>query len=89
MARVYAGMLRDKKYNKVECVRECELSCRRIRFGEGLSGKGLRFVVVKKMMNMGEDNQRIDYGFNHFVIKKEKSLTIMIRECIWEIGRNA
>nr|GEX25911.1 DNA polymerase kappa isoform X1 [Tanacetum cinerariifolium] len=32
---------------------------------------------------MGEDNQRTDYGFNHFVIKKEKSLTMMIGK--WEI----
>ncbi|GJW63963.1 hypothetical protein Tco_0115847 [Tanacetum coccineum] len=41
-------MLEDKKYNKVECVRECELSCWRIIFWEGFSEEGLGFVVVRK-----------------------------------------
>ncbi|GJT68182.1 hypothetical protein Tco_1019662 [Tanacetum coccineum] len=40
--RAYVGMLEDKKYNKVQYVRKCELSCERIRFGECLSGEGLR-----------------------------------------------
>ncbi|GJS59915.1 hypothetical protein Tco_0654699 [Tanacetum coccineum] len=35
-----------------------------------------------------EANQRIGYVVNHIVIKEEKNLTIMIEECIWEIGRN-
>ncbi|GJY21633.1 hypothetical protein Tco_0394199 [Tanacetum coccineum] len=44
----YVGNEGDKKYNKVQSVRECEWSCRRIRFGEGLSEEGLGFVVMRK-----------------------------------------
>nr|GEW37437.1 retrotransposon protein, putative, Ty1-copia subclass [Tanacetum cinerariifolium] len=47
-ALLTACHVRDKKYNKVQCVRECELSCKRIRFEKGLSDEGLSSVVVKK-----------------------------------------
>nr|GEW04059.1 hypothetical protein [Tanacetum cinerariifolium] len=36
----YVGMLEDNKYKKVHCVRECKLSCRRIRLGKVISEAG-------------------------------------------------